>query len=252
MDATPKPALKPDLTLDYQQNDFKSLENNLRDLKESKELKFGSPSLLNQLKKLIINLILLIVQKKSNKKETIVNDKLILSFNALNSVGESNSFIQSKMKEVKSIALEYLNQQKINREKLQEKLKVNSNGMKETNQALVKLFGMFDEITEKSSLEQETKLQKSYAILKMQAWGNETKDDFQSRLTDSVVDARLNAKDVSDTDSIKTNEILADIDNAYKYLRDHATPRPNIAAACRNTEEDETESYRNNFSHSVR
>lgn len=244
--------LKPNLTIDNQQNDFKSLENNLRDLKESKELKFGFPTLLNQLKKLIINLILLIVQKKSNNKEAVVNDKLILSLNALDSAAESNSFIQSKMKEVKSIALEYLNQQKTNREKLQEKLKVNSNGMKDKNQAHVKLLSMLDEISEKSSLEQEAKMQKSYSILKMQAWGDETKKDFQNRLEVAVVDARNNAENTFDADSMKTNESLADIEDAYKYLRNHATPRPNVAGACQNKDEDEVESHMNNFRLSMR
>ena len=252
MATTLRPALKPDLTLDYQQNDFKYLANNLRDLKESKELKFGFPTFLNQLKKLIINLSLLIVQKKPNKKEAIVNNKLISSFNALNSVEKSNFFIQSKMMEIKSIALEYLSQQKINQNKHLEESKINANEMKDRSQVLLKLFGMFDEITEKSSLEHETKLQRSYAILKMQAWSDESKEDFQNRLIDSVVDARINAKNISDADSMKTNESLADINDAYKYLRDHATPRPKIVGAYHNKEEDETESYKNNFSPSVR
>ncbi|TLY48655.1 MAG: hypothetical protein E6K54_01270 [Gammaproteobacteria bacterium] len=246
--------LKPGLTLDYQRNDVKSLENNLRELKESKELKFGFPNLFNQLKKLIINLILLILQKKPNNKEDITNIKLISSFNALDSTERSNSFIQSKMKEVKSIALEYLNQQKTNRDKLQKKLKINSNRVKDKNEAVLNLLGIFDEITEKNFSEHETKLQKSYSILKMQAWGGESKEEFQNRLIDSVVDARMNAKNISDLDSVKNNEILADIDDAYKYLREHAIPLPKVADACRNRdEEDETERYTSkNFTPSLR
>ncbi len=252
MASTLKPALKPDLTLDYQRNDFKSLEDHLRDLKESKELKFGFPTPLNLLKRLIEKFILFIVQKKTTNETA--NNKLISSFNALNSIRESNSFVQSKMKEVKSIALEYLNRQKTNRDKLQEKLKINSinsKEMKNKKEAVMKLSDMLNEITEKSLLEHETKLQKSYAILKMQPFGSdESKEYFQNRLIDSVIDARINAKNIFIADSVKTNKVLADIDDAYKYLRNYATLRPNVGGACDNEQnDDENKSLIKTFHH---
>lgn len=107
--------------------------------------------------------------------------------------------------------------------------------MKDRSEAVANLLDKFDEITEKSFSEHESKLQKSCSILKMQAWGDESKEDFQNRLIDSV----------------ETNEIQADIDDAYKYLRDNATPRPKVEGACHNKQEEEERSY-NNFSPSVR
>lgn len=247
MATTLKPVAKPELIFDDQRNASKSLENKLRDSIDSKELKFGFPTPLNLLRRLIEKFILFIIQKKP-KNET-ANNKLISSFDALNSIRESNSFVQSKIQDVKLIALEYLNQQKTNRDKLQEKLKINSKEMKDKNEAVVKLSGMLKEITEINLLEYETKLQKSYAILKMQPFGSgESKEDFKNRLIDSVVDARINAKNISVADSVKTNEVLADIDDAYKYLRNYATPRPNAADVCNNKEEDEAERYNSSLS----
>ena len=124
--------------------------------------------------------------------------------------------------------------------------------MKDRSEAVANLLGKLNEITEKSFSEHESKLQKSYLILKMQPWGDESKEDFQNRLIDSVVDARTNAKNTSVADAVKTNETLAEIDDAYKYLRDYATPRPNDGQACHNQQEDENESYVNNFSPSLR
>ena len=244
-----KPALKPGLTLDYQY--FKE---------ELNRLKFEPPTILNQVKKLFVYLALFFSQDKHENKEAIeAQNKLISSFKALNSIKEDNLINLSKIKEIKLSLQDFLTKQKIEQDQLRSKLEIkkinsNSNEIKDRDQGLAKLLGMFDEITEKSSLEHETKLQKSYAILKMQAWGGESKEDFQNRLIDSVVEARVNAKNIAyaDADSMKTNENLADIDDAYKYLRDHATPRPNVAGACHNKQEDEKESYVNNFSPSVR
>ncbi|MGC1854315.1 MAG: hypothetical protein WA659_02970 [Candidatus Aquirickettsiella sp.] len=65
------------------------------------------------------------------------------------------------------------------------------------------------------------KLQESYTLLKMQPWAeDESKEDFQSRLTDSTIDARINAKTISGVGLVKA----ADIDDAYKYLRDFVSP----------------------------
>lgn len=240
MTTTLKPALKPDLTLDYQY--FKEKLN---------RLKFEPPTVLNQVKKLFIYTALFFYQGKLENKEAmeVLQGKLISSFKALDSTKEDNLDNLSKIKEIK-LSLEGLSRkQKIEQDQLRKKLEIqknNSNFMKDRSQAFVRLFGMFDEITEKSS--HEAKLQKSYAILKMQAWSDESKEDFQNRL----INARINAKNISNKDSIKTNESLADINGAYKYLDDYATPRPNVAGTCHNKDEDETESYINNLSPFVR
>ena len=196
-------------------------------MKESKELKFELSTPFNQLKKLIVYLIMFIVQKKPDNKKDIANNKLIASFNAFNSIEKSNSFIQSKMKEIKSIALEYLNQQKAKQDNLQEKLKINSKEKEHTtvNDSVKALLGILREVTAENQKEHEAKLKESYILLKMHPWaGDESKEDFQSRLTDSRIDARINAKTITDVDSVKTNDILADIDDAYKYLRNFASP----------------------------
>lgn len=47
-------------------------------------------------------------------------------------------------------------------------------------------------------MEHETKLQKSYMLLKMQLWAeDESKEDFQDRLIDLTMDARINTKTIS-------------------------------------------------------
>ncbi len=40
----------------------------------------------------------------------LTNNKLISSFDALDSIEKNNSFVQSKMKEIKAIAIDYLSQ----------------------------------------------------------------------------------------------------------------------------------------------
>lgn len=101
--------------------------------------------------------------------------------------------------------------------------------------------------------EHAMKLQESYKALKIKPWvGGEFKEGFQSRLTDSTIDTRINAKTIADVDSVKTSD-LVDIDDAYKYLRNHATPLLNIPARGNRDEEDEIERYmKSNFSPSPR
>lgn len=245
MATTLKPTLKPGLTLDYQY--FKN---------ELNKLKFEPPTIVNQLKKLFIYLALFFFREKLENKDTMAaKNKLISSFEALNSIREDNLINLSKIKEIKLSLEEFLTKQKIEQDQLRKKLKIqkinsNENDMKDRSEAVANLLGKFDEITEKSFSEHESKLQKSYSILKMQAWGDESKEDFQNRLIDSVVDARIKAKNMSVADSVETNGIQADIDDAYKYLRDNATPRPKVGGACHNKQEEER-SY-NNFSPSVR
>lgn len=246
-----KPIAMPDLIFDDHRNTSKSLENKLRDLQKS--IEFESPTTFTPLKKLIIELSLLIVQERP--KNDTANNKLISSFDALGFIEKSNFFVQSKMKEVSSIALEYLNQQKTNRDKPQEEFEIHSKEKNHNNHRVMALLGILHEITAKSQNEHDIKLKESYILRKMQPFGSdESKEDFQNRLKGSVVDARENAKNISDADLVKTNEILADIDDASKYLRDRATPCPNAAGVSRHRdEEDEMESYvSKNFSPSVR
>lgn len=246
MATTLKPTLKPGLTLDYQY--FKN---------ELNKLKFEPPTIVNQLKKLFIYLALFFFREKLENKDTMAaKNKLISSFEALNSIREDNLINLSKVKEIKLSLEEFLTKQKIEQDQLRKKLKIqkinsNENDMKDRSEAVANLLGKFDELTEKSFSEHESKLQKSYSILKMQAWGDESKEDFQNRLIDSVVDARIKAKNMSVADSVETNGIQADIDDAYKYLRDNATPRPKVGGACHNNKQEEERSY-NNFSPSVR
>lgn len=246
MTTTLKPTLKPGLTLDYQY--FKN---------ELNKLKFEPPTIVNQVKKLFIYLALFFSREKLENKDTMAaKNKLISSFEALNSIREDNLINLSKIKEIKLSLEEFLTKQKIEQEQLRKKLKIqkinsNENDMKDRSEAVANLLGKFDEITEKNFSEYESKLQKSYSILKMHAWGDESKEDFQNRLIDSVVDARIKAKNMSVADSVETNGIQADIDDAYKYLRDNATPRPKVEGACHNKQEEEERSY-NNFSPSVR
>lgn len=79
MPSTLKPELKPSLTLgDQLENDSRYFDNKL------KELKFESASPLNQLKKLLIYLVLLFVQKNPDDKKDIgPKNKLISSFKLL-------------------------------------------------------------------------------------------------------------------------------------------------------------------------
>lgn len=248
MATTLKPALKPGLALDY-----KYFKNQLN------KLKFEPPTIVNQVKKLFIYLALLFYQEKLENKESMTaKNKLISSFESLNAIKENNLINLSKIKEINLSLREFLLKQKTEQALLRKKLKLqkinsNENGMKDRRKAIVNLLGIFHEITEKNFSEHESKLQKSYSMLKMQAWGGESKEEFQNRLIDAVVDARMNAKNISDRDSVKNNEILADIDDAYKYLRDHATPIPKVADACRNRDEDETErDTSKNFTPSLR
>lgn len=243
MATTLKPVLKPSLTLDYQlENDSRYFENKL------KELKFEPRTPLNQLKKLLFYLALLFVQKKpDNKKDIAAKNKLISSFKALNPIEESNSFIRSKLNEIKSITLEYLKQQKTKRDNLYEKLKIEKSNSKETehtkiSNGVVELLGMLREVTAKNPIEHETKLQKSYILLKIQPWvDGESEEGFQNRLTDSTIDACNIAKTIADTDSVRSNDILADIDDAYKYLRDFASPSSIKLATNLGVDKEETE-----------
>ncbi|WP_342227522.1 hypothetical protein [Rickettsiella endosymbiont of Rhagonycha lignosa] len=249
-----KPVLEPSLTRDYQPDGyFRYLKNELE------KIRFEPPSVFNQVKKLFIYLALLIVQKKTDDKEEIaVKNKLISSFKTLDFAKESNLLNLSKINEIKSITLEYLNRRKTEQDNLDRKLKINKNNSKEIEsrgEQVAELQAVLHEMTAKNPIEHEAMLQKSYVLLKMQPWADgESKKDFQSRLTDSRIDARINAKTIADVDSVKTNDILADIDDAYKYLRNHATPLPNIPARfCNRDEEDEIErSMKSNFSPSSR
>lgn len=254
MATTLKPALKPDLTIDNQPNTdsyFRYFKNELE------KIKFESPSFFNQVKKLFIYFALLIVKKKPNHKEEItVKNKLISAFKSLDFVKESNLLNLSTLNEIKSITLEYLNRRKIEQDNLQRKLKINKNNSKEIEnrgEEVAELQAMLHEMTAKNPIEHEAMLQKSYALLKMQPWmDGESNAAFQNRLTDSTIDTRMSLTPISDSDSVKINDIRADIDDAYKYLRNHAIPRPNVAGTCQNKDEDETESYINNLSPSVR
>lgn len=107
-------------------------------------------------------------------------------------------------------------------------------------------------MTAKNPIEHEAMFQKSYMLLKMQPWmDGESKEDFQSRLTDSAIDKRMSVKLIFYSDSEKTNDIRADIDDAYKYLCNHATPLLTIPARfCNRDEEEDDEierSYKKQF-----
>lgn len=240
MPPTLKPELKPSLTLDYQlENDSRYFENKL------KELKFELPTRFNRLKKLLFFLALFFVQKKTvNKEDITAKNKLISSFKALNSTEESTSFIQSKLNEIKSITLEYLKQQKTKRDNnLHGKLKNKKSDSKEMehteiSNGVVELLGMLREVTAKNLIEHEKKLQKSYTLLKMQPWAeDESREDFQSRLTDSTIDTPINPKTISDVDLVKA----ADIDDAHKYLRDFASPSSIKLTSNSGVDKEETE-----------
>lgn len=242
MPSTLKYKSKHSLTLDKLENDSRYFQNKL------KELKFESASPLNQLKKLFIYLALLFIQKNpDNKKDIAAENKLIPSFEALDSIEESNSFVQAKLKEIKSFALEYLEQQKTRRDNLHEKLKIGKSNSNETEHTKVsngaeELLGMLREVTKKNPMEHEAKLQKSYTLLKMQPWvDGESKEDFQSRLTDSTIDTRMNVKTIADADFVKTKDVLADIDDAYKYLRNFASPSSIKPAPNSGADKEETE-----------
>lgn len=114
MATTLKPTLKPCLTLDYQY--FKN---------ELNKLKFEPPAIVNQVKKLFIYLALFFSREKLENKDTMAaKNKLISSFEALNSIREDNLINLSKIKEVKLSLEEFLTKQKIEQEQLRKKLKI--------------------------------------------------------------------------------------------------------------------------------
>lgn len=225
-------ALKPGLTLDDQpDNDFRYLKNEL------KKIKFEPPSIFNQLKKLFIYLALLFVQEKPGNKKDIADKKeLVSSLKNLLSIEQSkfNTYL-SEVDKLKLMTLDFVNRRKSERDKSLMKLrgkKVNSEKNEtaelQSAEALTgakEMMDMLNAITAANAVEHETKLQKSYTLLNMQPWvDGESKEDFQSRLTDSTIDTRMNVKTIADADSFKTNDVLADIDDAYKYLRNFASP----------------------------
>ena len=133
------------------------------------------------------------------------------------------------------MTLDFVNRRKSERDKSLMKLrgkKVNSEKNEtaelQSAEALTgakEMIDMLNAITAANAVEHETKLQKSYTLLNMQPWvDGESKEDFQSRLTDLTIDTRMNVKTIADADSVKTNDVLADIDDAYKYLRNFASP----------------------------
>lgn len=224
--------LKPGLTLDDQpDNDFRYLKNEL------KKIKFEPPSIFNQLKKLFIYLALLFVQEKpGNKKDIADRKELVSSLKTSLSLEQNklNTYL-SEVDKLRLITLNFVNRRKSERNKSHIKLRGKKISSEKNETAELKsaemhkgakeMIDMLRAITAANAVEHETKLQKSYTLLNMQPWvDGESKEDFQSRLTDSTIDTRMNVKTIADADSVKTNDVLAYINDAYKYLRNFASP----------------------------
>ncbi len=237
--------LKPGLTLDYQpDNDFRYLKNEL------KKIKFEPPSIFNQLKKLFIYLVLLFVQEKPGNKKDIADKKeLVSSLKTLLSLeqGKLNTHL-SEVDKIRLMTLNFVNRRKSERNKSHIKLrgkKVNSEKNEtaelesaEMHKRAKEMIDMLRVITAENPVEHEIKLQESYMLLKMQPWAeDESEEDFQGRLTDSTIEARINAKTISGVGLVKA----ANIDDAYKYLRDFASPSSIKPAPNSGVDKEETE-----------
>lgn len=199
---------------------------------ELNKTRFAPPSIFNQLKKMFIYLALFFSQTKpDNKKDIAAKQELLSSLKTLLTIEQDKliTFL-SEVDKIKLITKNYIGQRKSQRNNFQIKSKRTNISSKATASA-----AMYEEIEwmkdiirgemAKDPIEHERTMQDSYKLLNnMEPWvnGKESKDDFKYRLTATTADIRDAAK--ANFGDEPNNDALDKIDDAYKYLRDYATP----------------------------